>query len=504
MRAQAIADLTPKQAEELLYTWSFLARRDQLPPPGEWAIWLFLAGRGAGKTRSGAEWVRDKVKEGVGRFALVGPTAADARDVMVKGDSGILATSWRYDKDHNGNLIGRPTYEPSKRLLTWENGALALLFSAEEPERLRGPQHGAAWADEVAAWTDAQAAWDMLMFGLRLGENPQVMVSTTPKPIPLVRELLRQKNCVVTKSKTSANAANLAPTFLTSIVSKYKGTRLGRQELDGELLEEVEGALWNRKMFEVPGFRVAFVSGFKRIVVGVDPSITSTADSALCGIVVAAVGEDDFGYVIHDGSERLSPAAWAARVDELYKVYKADRVIVEVNQGGDMVAHTLRTVNPSIPITMVHASRGKQARAEPVAALYEQGRIRHVGAGFAELEDQMCTWEPMTGAPSPDRLDAMVWALTNLMIEGFPGSGLLEWTRQQAERVGQLKDAVSPLAPEISTFDMVRLRAPQGTSTVYGIKGDSYVVDGSGTVTVFEDDVEPLQRAGFTKIGEMA
>jgi len=420
-RSAALAELTDAEADALLYDWEFFARTDQLPPPpndGEtgWDYWLLLAGRGAGKTRSGAEWVRDQVKSGARHIGLIAPTAGDIRDVMIEGPSGILSVCWRNDKDIYGRPLGLPIYEPSKRhRLTWANGAVAHGYSAEEPNRLRGPQHDRIWADEVAAWNDGDPndAWDMAMFGLRLGAAPQAVITTTPRPIPLLRELLRSPRCVVTRAKTDANKANLAPTFLSQIVSKYEGTRLGRQELDGELIEEVEGALWTRAMIERA--RVAKAPDLVRIVVAIDPAATSGDTSALTGIVAAGVDSNGHGYVLRDVSGRYTPDAWARRAIALYDELKADRIVAEGNQGGEMVRHTLETVRPNIPVRIVHASKGKQARAEPVSALYEQGRVSHAGA-FPELEDQLCTWEPLTGKASPDRLDAMVWALTELMV----------------------------------------------------------------------------------------
>lgn len=418
-RKKAIASLTDDKLAEILWDWRFWARPEQIEPEGDWQTWLFMAGRGSGKTRSGAEWVREQVKAGHGRIALIAPITADIRDVMIEGDSGILSVSWEKDRDSNGNLIGRPTYEPSKRhKLTWENGATAYGYSAEEPDRLRGPQHDALWADEVAAWYEPDDTWDMAMFGLRLGKKPRAMVTTTPKPVPLLRALLRDKSTVVTRATTHANRGNLAEAFLSKIISKYEGTRLGRQELDGELLEEAEGALWNRAMIER-----ARVTGplpaMKRIVVAVDPAVTAKAESNLTGIVAAGLGVDGRGYVLADSSDRLSPDAWARRAVAQLDSLKADRIIAEGNQGGELVRHTIHSVRPNIPVTIVHASRGKQARAEPVAALYEQNKIGHVGT-FPELEDQMCTWEPLGDLPSPDRIDALVWAFTALMLNPTP------------------------------------------------------------------------------------
>lgn len=420
-----VSSLTPTQLETLLHSWSFRAREEQRPPdtlPGSnepWQFWLYLAGRGAGKTRSGAEWVREKVKSGAKFGGLIAPTAADIRKVMVEGSSGVLSCAWEKDEDIYGQHMGIPTYEPSKsHRLTWANGAVAHCYSAEEPDRLRGPQHEYLWADELAAWKYLQEAWDMAMFGLRIGVNPQAMISTTPRPLPQIRELVRSPYTVITRSTTMANKANLAKTFINIIISKYQGTRLGRQELGGEILEEVEGALWTRAIIEACTLVDRKPPDLKRVVVAVDPATTANATSNLTGIIGAGLGVDDRGYVLADRSDRYSPDGWARQAIDLYDLLKADRIVAEGNQGGDMVRHTLQTVRPNIPVTIVHASRGKQARAEPVAALYEQNRVSHVGP-FPELEDQLCTWEPLSGDDSPDRLDAMVWAFTDLML-GVP------------------------------------------------------------------------------------
>jgi phage terminase large subunit-like protein len=412
-RNAAIRKLTEQQADQLLHDWSFIGRPDQIAPAGDWRTWLYLAGRGAGKTRSGAEWVRQKVKDGNKRIGLIAPTAADARDVMVEGTSGILACAWARDEDVSGNHMGRPIYEPSKRRLTWANGAQAALFSAEEPERLRGPQVYALWCDELAAWPNAQEVWDMAMFGLRLGNNPQAVVTTTPRAIPLIRKLIKSDTTMVTRASTYANRANLADQFFTAIITKYEGTRLGRQELDGELIEEVDGALWSIAMLEQA--RVEAAPELRRVVVAIDPAVSSKAESNLTGIIVAGLGVDGRGYVLADLSGRYSPDGWARKAIGAFDTYKADRIVAEGNQGGEMVRHTIQSARPNMPVRIVHASRGKMARAEPIAALYEQGKVRHVGR-FGDLEDQLATWEPLGNLPSPDRLDAMVWALTSLMI----------------------------------------------------------------------------------------
>lgn len=415
MRARILADLTDAQLDGLLWDWRFWARAEQIAPEGEWSTWAFLAGRGAGKTRSGAEWVREQIKAGCGRIALVAPTAGDARDVMVEGESGLLAVCWEKDKDHRGAEIGRPDYEPSKRRVTWANGAQAALFSAEEPERLRGPQHDASWCDELAAWKRLRETWDMLQFGLRLGDHPRVMVTTTPKPLALLREILADKSTVISRGSTYDNAANLAAPFLAKVKADYEGTRLGRQELYAELLDQSENALWTRDMIEAARQR-GRPETFRRVVVAVDPAITKSETSDETGIIAAGIDEAGEGHVLADRSGRYSPQEWAQAAVTLFHEVGADRIVAEGNQGGEMVDHTIRTVWPSAPLRRVHASRGKAARAEPVAALYEQGRVHHHGRLDA-LEDQLVTWEPLSGMPSPDRLDALVWALTDLMVK---------------------------------------------------------------------------------------
>ncbi len=416
-----LASLTEAQAEELLWDWQAWARPSQLPPPGDWKTWIILAGRGAGKTRSGAEWVRGKAKAGCGRIALIAPTAGDARDTMVEGESGLLAVCWDKDKDHRGQEMGRPLYEPSKRRVTWDNGAQAVLFSAEEPERLRGPQHDAAWMDELAAWTRMQETWDMAAFGLRLGKHPQAMVTTTPKPSQLLRRLLQDESTVTTRGSTFDNAANLAPSFLDAVRERYEGTRLGRQELYAEVLDDVPGALWTREMI-----RHGDMPEMKRIVVGVDPSGASgdpDEGSDDIGIVVAGKGVDGRFYVIEDATCVLGPAGWARRSVARYREHAADRIVAERNFGGAMVESNIRTVDPLVPVKLVTASRGKAVRAEPIAALYEQGRVTHA-KGLEALEDQMMhmTLSGYVGEGSPDRLDAMVWALSELALKLQPQS----------------------------------------------------------------------------------
>ena len=389
--------------------WRAKARPSQLPPSGDWDGWAFIGGRGTGKSRAGAEWVREMVEAGeAGRFALVGPTAGDIRDVMVEGESGILATASPWC---------RPTFEPSKRRLTWPNGAQASLYSSEEPDRLRGPQHDAAWCDELCAWNEPQSTWDMMQFGLRLGRRPRWLVTTTPKPIKLLRDLLclEGHGVVITRDSTLANAANLPPAFIAAVTKRYGGTRLGRQELNAELLEDTPGALWSRAMLEGASFE-GTTPEMVRIVVAVDPSGTSGVDDGdSVGIVICGKGIDGFFYVLGDWTCKLSPAGWGRRAVDAYREFSADRVIAERNFGGAMVEHVIRTVDTSVSFREVTAARGKIARAEPIAALDEQGKVRHTGS-FPELEDQMSamTSSGFASAGSPDRVDALVWALTEL------------------------------------------------------------------------------------------
>jgi phage terminase large subunit-like protein len=405
--------------------WTTIARQEQLPPTDDdWIAWLLLAGRGFGKTRTGAETVRSLVEgEKARRVALIGPTAADVRAVMVEGQSGLLSVHPPGDW---------PIYEPANRRILWENGAIATCYSADEPQRLRGPQHDFAWADELAAWRYPQEAWDMLMFGLRLGDRPRVVVTTTPRPIRLIRELAAAPTTRLTRGSTFANEKNLAASFLHSIVSKYEGTRLGRQELHAELLEQADGALWSRQAIEAARIAVEDQPELLRIVVAIDPAVTTGEHADETGIVVAGIGADGLAYVVRDASGRFSPNEWATRAINLYRLFGADRIVAETNNGGEMIELTLRTVLPSVAFKAVSAAKGKQARAEPVAALYEQGRVRHVG-GFPALEDQMCNWEPGSGASSPDRVDALVWALTELVLEPR-NTGALDFLRDRAER----------------------------------------------------------------------
>lgn len=410
-----IETATPDEYEALKAEWLIWARSDQKPPTtAEWAVWLVLGGRGAGKTRTGAEWVKGMAlglppyaNARTERIALVGETQGQVRDVMIEGVSGLLSIHTKWE---------RPTWSPSRRRLEWPTGAIAQVFSAEDPEGLRGPQFGAAWSDELAKWPNLQECWDMLQFGLRLGDRPRQIVTTTPRPVPLIKRLLADPDVAISRAATSANRLNLAADFIRSVTQTYGGTRLGRQELDGELVEESADALWTRAMIE--GCRELVAPALVRIVVAVDPPASSSLRADSCGLIVAGVDADGIGHVLEDGTiSGARPHEWAAKAVALYRRFEADALVVEVNQGGEMAESVIREVDPGVPVTAVRATRGKYLRAEPVAALYAQGRVRHAGA-FPALEDEMCDFGPggLSSGRSPDRLDALVWALTHLML----------------------------------------------------------------------------------------
>ena len=390
--------------------WEIAGRDHQRPPPGCWRSWLLLGGRGSGKTRAGAEWVHGLASAGDRsdlRIALVAETLGDAREVMIDGVSGICRIA----------RLKRPDFEISRRRLVWPNGAVAQIFSSEDPESLRGPQFHFAWCDELAKWKHGQETFDMLQFGLRLGEHPQQLVTTTPRPVPLLKNLLADAGTVVTRLSTLSNAGNLAPGFISALAARYGGTRLGRQELDGELIEDREDGLWKRDT--IAALVQKLTGPLRRIVVAVDPP-ASAGPNACCGIVVAGLEASGRAVVLADCSvEGASPATWAGAVVRAFRRFDADRIIAEINQGGDMVTAMLRSIDINLPVTTVRATRGKFLRAEPVAALYEQGRVGHAGR-FTALEDQMCDFGPdgLSLGRSPDRLDALVWALTALMLEG--------------------------------------------------------------------------------------
>lgn len=407
-----------KHLEAMLYDWPLWARDDQVPPRGDWSVWLVMGGRGAGKTRAGAEWVRGMALglppfcgRSVGRIALVGETYADVRDVMIEGISGLLSVHPPGD---------RPVWKSSKRQLEWKNGAIAQAFSSEDPDGLRGPQFDVAWCDEIGKWRYAEATWDMLQFGMRLGERPRQVVTTTPRPIPLIKRLLAEQKTVLTRAPTAANAANLAPGFLETIMDRYAGTRLGRQELEGELIDDREDALWQRQKLEA--LVVENAPDLARVVVAIDPPASSHEKSDACGLVVAGVDGEGIGYVLADESRSgLTPTQWATKAVALFRRFEADLVVAEVNQGGDMVTTILGQVDATVPVKAVRASRGKYTRAEPVAHLYERGLVHHVGA-MPKLEDEMCDFgvNGLSSGRSPDRIDALVWAFNELMLK--PGA----------------------------------------------------------------------------------
>ncbi|MEA2833484.1 MAG: hypothetical protein QOG66_1686 [Methylobacteriaceae bacterium] len=414
---------TPREYERLLASWEFEARPAQLPLDVEkqlWRIWLFLGGRGAGKTRAGAEWVRalalglpEVTSAPVGRIALVGESAADVREVMIEGVSGILRAHERGE---------RPLYEASRRRVVWPNGAVAQAFSAEDPEALRGPQFDAAWCDELAKWRLAEETWDMLQFGLRLGAWPRELITTTPRAVPLLKRILTEPGTRQTHARTRENEDNLAPAFLETVVRRYGGTRLGRQELEGEFVEERPDALWTRAIIERA--RVVSAPHLARIVVAIDPPASSHKRADACGVVAAGIDEAGFAYVLADESLAAArPQQWAQVALALYHRLHADALVAEVNQGGEMVASVIAEADPSVPVTSVRATRGKYLRAAPVAQLYEQKRVHHVGA-FPALEDEMCAFGPegLLNGRSPDRLDALVWAVTALALTPKPAA----------------------------------------------------------------------------------
>ncbi|WP_106607782.1 DNA-packaging protein [Shimia abyssi] len=429
VQTEFLEALSEGELVALPFLFDFWALPHQVPPEGNWKTWVILGGRGAGKTRAGSEWVRTKV-EGSGpldvgsasRVALVGETIDQVREVMVFGDSGIIACS---PPDRV------PVWEAGRKRLVWPNGAIAQAFSAHDPEGLRGPQFDAAWVDELAKWRNAQETWDMLQFGLRLGEHPQQCVTTTPRNVAVLKDLLKRESTVQTSAPTEANRAYLADSFLEEVRVRYEGTQLGRQELDGVLLDEPEGALWSRKAIDAGRLKKA--PELDRIVVAVDPPVTGHSGSDECGIVVVGANtsgavKDWRAVVLDDASVRaVSPDGWARVAIAAMESWGADKLVAEVNQGGDLVQSVIRQVDPLVPYKAVRASRGKIARAEPVAALYEQGRVQHL-TGLDTLEDQMCAMsqQGFQGSGSPDRVDALVWALTELIEE--PSA---KWRRPQ-------------------------------------------------------------------------
>ena len=432
MSASEFVDgLSPRDlraAVAVLFDWRTWARPEQLEPEGAWRTWLLMTGRGWGKTRTGAEWVRERVESGAKRIGLIGRTSADVRDVMVEGESGLLACFPPHE---------RPMYEPSKRRILFKNGALGTTYTGDEPDLLRGPQHDTLWADEVATWRRPEA-WDNALLGLRLGQDPRACVTTTPRPkavCRILRDLVDDPTTIVTRGATRQNAANLAPAFLAQVVRRYAGTRLGEQELEGVLLEDFPGALWTVEMLAAARTPRP-IPTLGRIVVAVDPAASANEDSDETGIVVAGRAEardpetnEQHGHVLEDRSGRLSPEGWARRAIGAYHDHGADRIVAEKNQGGDMVRHVIRSIDPTVPVILVHATRGKHVRAEPISARYERGLIHHA-PGLETLEGQLLgfTFEGFAGDGSPDRADALVWAMHDL----FPPA---QWGFEHLEQV---------------------------------------------------------------------
>lgn len=427
-RQQFLQQFSAEEINTLASSWEpWWARPSQKEPPGDWTIWLYLAGRGTGKTRTASEWTLKRVRQGARRIVLVGRTAGDVRDTMLMGDSGILTIA---------SPDERPKYEPSKRLLTFPSGATALLFSADKPDQLRGPQFDTAWCDELASFRFDEA-WDMLMFGLRSvgsGLAPKVLVTTTPRPTEVIKRLRKDAqginpSVIITRGSTYENRANLAPTFLKEIERTYEGTRLGRQEIYGEILDDNPGALWTlRNINDYRANNRPAKEDFQRIVVGVDPAVTHEENSDETGIIVVGVTERHIedsrwtrhAWVLSDKSGKYAPLEWAKKAIEEYNYWKADAIVCEINNGGDLVTSNILNVNRNVRIIPVRASRGKYVRAEPAAALYEQGRVHHVGM-LPELEDQMVSWDPISAEKSPDRMDALVWALYELILKNARG-----------------------------------------------------------------------------------
>lgn len=439
-----MSSLTDEQKAELKYNWEFWARPNQLPPEGNWNTWVVMAGRGFGKTRMGAEWVRSLAHKYPGcRIALVAETAADARDVMIKGDSGLLNCDPTLSED---------SWSPTNRCLTWPNGSKAYTYNGTTPDQLRGPQHHFAWVDELAKFEYMQDAWDQTQFGLRLGEHPQCLVTTTPRPLPLIKKLVADPDTVVTNGSTLDNADNLARNTVKQLYERYGGTRLGRQELEGEILGDIPGALWSRENIDSNRLKQA-PEDLERVFVAVDPATSSEEGSDETGIVVVALARDPDGYargyVLEDASLKGSPEEWAKKAVSLYRKYSADKIIAEKNQGGDMVASVIKAVDRNVPIKLVHASRGKAIRAEPISSLYEQNRVHHVGRHDL-LEDQMCIFSidnvRNSSTGSPDRVDALVWGLTEIFdkITGRARKSLegpLEGTLQPTTYTGGYNDS---------------------------------------------------------------
>lgn len=540
-----LSQLSETEQAGLRHKWSYWARKNQIAPEGLWTFWWLLAGRGFGKTRSGGEWINERVEAGLAkRIALVAPTASDVRKTMVEGESGILAIAPPWN---------RPHWEPSKLQLTWPNGAVAGLFSAEEPERLRGPQFDTFWADEIAAWKKLRETWDMLMFGFRLGDDPRGCITTTPKPLELVKEAVTTEreekearvnapSVVITKGSTYDNRGNLSPQFYKTVIKKYEGTRLGRQELDAEIIDDMPGALWQRKDIDeqripcnIPPvtsvykpieaygaeLEVADLSELKiraaeitkacgedlvRVCVNVDPNASNDEGSDEIGITVTAKGMSGRGYLLADLSMSGSPGEWATTAVLAHDLFMADRVIGEANNGGNMVEHTIASAakdlkrtghrsSDNVSIMLVHASRGKVTRAEPVSLKYEQKQISHVGS-HKKLEDQMCLFttdfDRAAMGFSPDRMDSLVWGFTHLFYE-TDGDGILEFYKQEHMSAQAKREGKGPAA------ELFPMSVPDGITQAHGLDGTRYDVK-DGQVLVRSEDRKGLRGAGFKDI----
>ncbi len=420
-REEYLSSLTLQEKAELNHSWDFWARPNQKAPEGivaddgslrPWNTWLVLAGRGFGKTRMGSEWIRQLARNFPGcRIALVAETAADGRDVMILGDSGLINCD---------PLLTEDSWSPTNRRLTWPNGSQAWVYNATQPDQLRGPQHHFAWVDELAKFQYMQETWDQVLFGLRLGEHPQVLVTTTPRPLPLIKKLVADPDTYVTRGATLDNKANLATNTVKALYDRYGNTRLGRQELEGEILGDIPGALWSREQIDDDRVHEA-PADLEKVLVAVDPAASSEERSDENGIVVVGLARDSEGYargyVLEDASLKGTPEEWAKKAVSLYRKWSADKIVAEKNNGGLMVESVIKAVDRSVPVKLVHASRGKIVRAEPISALYEQHRIHHVGR-FDLLEDQMCAFSidniRNSSTGSPDRVDALVWGLTEI------------------------------------------------------------------------------------------
>lgn len=448
-----LSSLDPTAQAALKWDWDFWARPNQKAPEGDWNTWVVLAGRGFGKTRMGSEWIRQLAKDNPGcRIALVAETAADARDVMIKGDSGLLACDPTLDDD---------CWSPTNRCLSWPNGSKAYTYNGTTPDQLRGPQHHFAWVDELAKFEYMQDAWDQLQFGLRLGDHPQCLVTTTPRPLPLIKKLVADPDTAVTRGSTLDNRANLAENTVKQLYERYGGTRLGRQELEGEILGDIPGALWSRGDIDESRVREA-PADLERVVVAVDPAASSAEGADENGIVVVGMARDNDGYargyVLEDASLKGTPEEWAKKAVKMYRKWQADKIVAEKNQGGEMVLSVLRAQDRSVPVKLVHASRGKVIRAEPISALYEQGRVHHVGQHDL-LEDQMCVFSidniRNSSTGSPDRVDALVWGLTELF-------GKISGRRRTKKDETVTTQGVTVFNDGLTGYDSNVLNNPQG------------------------------------------